>query len=121
MFNVRILRLFQEQAVTISRCGDTVSVATGSVDEADLLADWLVSLGAAPGPITQRLWPRENCGCGKCTDERISNEANADVFMGRTHMILCPSCGNKRCPYARDHKYECTGSNASGQIPTERF
>jgi hypothetical protein len=32
-----------------------------------------------------------------------------------THMILCPKCGNKRCPHATDHRHECTGSNESGQ------
>lgn len=30
-------------------------------------------------------------------------------------MILCPMCGNKRCPKASDHELACTGSNASGQ------
>jgi len=26
-------------------------------------------------------------------------------------MILCPECGNKRCPKATDHEFKCTGSN----------
>ena len=30
-------------------------------------------------------------------------------------MILCPECGNKRCPRASDHRLECTGSNEPGQ------
>lgn len=30
-------------------------------------------------------------------------------------MILCPDCGNKRCPKARNHENPCTGSNAVGQ------
>jgi hypothetical protein len=30
-------------------------------------------------------------------------------------MILCPLCGNKRCPMASDHTLECTGSNEEGQ------
>ena len=30
-------------------------------------------------------------------------------------MILCPDCGNKRCPKANDHRHACTGSNAAGQ------
>jgi hypothetical protein len=29
--------------------------------------------------------------------------------------IVCPTCGNKRCPHASDHSYACTGSNATGQ------
>ena len=31
-------------------------------------------------------------------------------------MILCPECGNKRCPKASDHNFSCTGSNEPGQI-----
>lgn len=30
-------------------------------------------------------------------------------------MILCEECGNKRCPHASDHTYECTRSNEPGQ------
>ena len=30
-------------------------------------------------------------------------------------MVLCPTCGNKRCPHATDHRHACTGSNESGQ------
>lgn len=32
-----------------------------------------------------------------------------------SYMILCPKCGNKRCPKALDHRFKCTGSNSSGQ------
>lgn len=32
-----------------------------------------------------------------------------------TRMIVCPECGNKRCPRATDHRYACTDSNAPGQ------
>lgn len=31
-------------------------------------------------------------------------------------MILCPACGNKRCPRASDHRFACTGSNDVGQF-----
>lgn len=30
-------------------------------------------------------------------------------------MVLCATCGNKRCPKATDHRNECTGSNEPGQ------
>ena len=30
-------------------------------------------------------------------------------------MFLCEKCGNKRCPHATDHTYECTNSNEPGQ------
>ena len=29
--------------------------------------------------------------------------------------IVCPDCGNKRCPHANDHRNACTGSNEPGQ------
>jgi hypothetical protein len=32
-----------------------------------------------------------------------------------TMMILCPTCGNKRCPHATDHDLACTNSNEPGQ------
>ena len=31
-------------------------------------------------------------------------------------MILCPACGNKRCPNATNHRHACTGSNDAGQL-----
>lgn len=33
-----------------------------------------------------------------------------------TIMILCPICGNKRCPKAENDKFKCTNSNEVGQI-----
>ena len=30
-------------------------------------------------------------------------------------MVLCPTCGNKRCPKATNHELACTGSNEPGQ------
>lgn len=29
--------------------------------------------------------------------------------------IVCPTCGNKRCPHATDRAFACTGSNEPGQ------
>lgn len=53
---------------------------------------------------------KEVCGCYNCsTQERRM-----------TTMIVCPTCGNKRCPRSTDHRLDCTGSNASGQ-PGSRY
>lgn len=41
--------------------------------------------------------------CGTCPGEH------------QALMILCATCGNKRCPKAADHKNECSGSNEPGQ------
>ncbi len=48
-----------------------------------------------------------NCGCHKCNPR----------YFG---MIVCDTCGNKRCPHATDHDNPCTNSNAPGQ-PGSRF
>ena len=40
-------------------------------------------------------------------------KASGAMYM--TQMIVCPNCGNKRCPKASDHDLECTGSNDPGQ------
>lgn len=46
------------------------------------------------------------CGCHKCI------KARGHV---RMHMIVCPTCGNKRCPKASYHELACTDSNEPGQ------
>lgn len=48
----------------------------------------------------------ENCGnCHKCKGPRWLPD----------RMLLCPTCGNKRCPKASDHELTCSGSNEPGQ------
>lgn len=37
------------------------------------------------------------------------------VTMTDMRFIVCPECGNKRCPRANDHRNACTGSNEPGQ------
>ena len=45
------------------------------------------------------------CNCYNCADTKTRMST----------MILCPKCGNKRCPKATDHHNECTNSNDVGQ------
>ncbi|VCW21638.1 hypothetical protein BANRA_00874 [Klebsiella variicola] len=37
------------------------------------------------------------------------------VVLNDMRFVVCPDCGNKRCPRANDHKNACTGSNEPGQ------
>lgn len=37
------------------------------------------------------------------------------IVAGDMRMVLCPECGNKRCPKANDHRNACTDSNDPGQ------
>lgn len=48
--------------------------------------------------------PKPDCWCEKCRPHSVE-----------MRMIVCPTCGNKRCPHAIDHRNVCTGSNAVGQ------
>ena len=49
-------------------------------------------------------WKEIKCWCHTCRP--ISTDMR---------MVLCPSCGNKRCPRATDHRNECTNSNEPNQ------
>lgn len=53
-----------------------------------------------------------DCDCRSCVWVR---GAFADGTPQYSRMILCPLCGNKRCPRATDHENACTNSNAPGQ------
>ncbi|MEG6062837.1 hypothetical protein UXP18_02600 [Enterobacter asburiae] len=45
------------------------------------------------------------CWCHTCRPVTISD----------MRFVVCPECGNKRCPKANDHRHSCTGSNEPGQ------
>lgn len=53
------------------------------------------------------------CGCRACLIER--DERCFGWPIASTHMIVCETCGNKRCPHAADHRNACTGSNEPNQ------
>lgn len=50
---------------------------------------------------------RRSCGCHACLSE---------LGQSAEFYVLCPECGNKRCPKATNHVHACTGSNDSGQV-----
>lgn len=58
-----------------------------------------------------------NCECHRCIREKKLGDDSPFGFMplSASRMILCPACGNKRCPKASDHDLACTDSNESGQ------
>lgn len=60
---------------------------------------------------------QKKCECHRCIREKSIVESTELGFipLSLTKMILCPACGNKRCPHASDHRLECTGSNELGQ------
>lgn len=46
-----------------------------------------------------------DCSCRTCRPVTFSD----------SRFVVCPECGNKRCPHANDHRNSCTGSNEPGQ------
>lgn len=65
------------------------------------------------GFVNARPQDDENCGnCHKCYKGRALIPGGP-VTLDR--MLVCPECGNKRCPKASDHVLSCTGSNEPGQ------
>lgn len=64
-----------------------------------------------------------SCWCYEClSKEEIHLVPSDDEDMGiKTFksvitISVCPTCGNKRCPRATDHRLSCTDSNEPGQI-----
>jgi hypothetical protein len=57
-----------------------------------------------------------SCWCYNCLKDMY--EDGWPIALSR--MILCPDCGNKRCPKATDHNNACTNSNEPGQ-PGSRY
>lgn len=47
----------------------------------------------------------QDCWCHTCRP----------VDLNDMRFVVCPDCGNKRCPRANDHRNACTGSNEPGQ------
>ncbi len=68
---------------------------------AQAVAVYRAMLSAAPPPPERE--PR--CWCETCRPNTLSD----------MRMVLCPDCGNKRCPKPTHHDNACTNSNAPGQ------
>ena len=62
-----------------------------------------------------------NClGCHACIEKFAIKSGSSEGWfdqlpLSSMTMILCPECGNKRCPKASDHELKCTDSNDVGQ------
>ena len=56
-------------------------------------------LQAGNSPVTP------DCSCRTCRPVTFTD----------SRFVVCPECGNKRCPRASDHRNACTGSNEPGQ------
>ncbi|WP_374746435.1 ead/Ea22-like family protein [Klebsiella variicola subsp. variicola] len=86
------------------------------------------SVAPAQSPIDHGYRPECECsGCKAtariCDELSANSSANPDcwcrtcrpVVLNDMRFVVCPDCGNKRCPRANDHRNACTGSNEPGQ------
>ncbi len=82
----------------------------------------------AQSPIDHGYLPECECsGCKAtariCAELSANSSENPDcwcrtcrpVVLNDMRFVVCPDCGNKRCPRANDHRNACTGSNEPGQ------
>lgn len=83
-----------------------LSQQTGAIDvdcgcvTTEAFFHWLrVAYEAGNSPVIPDCW------CHTCRP----------VTMGDMRFVVCPECGNKRCPHANDHRHACTGSNEPSQ------
>jgi len=55
--------------------------------------------------------------CGQCHAciQRFDLRGPSGLPLNMERMIVCPECGNKRCPKASNHELACTDSNEAGQ------
>lgn len=80
-----------------------------------ILSEIRQRIAAAPvvsQPLTteaERTEASAQCWCSTCRP--VNPMVDAD-----NRMVVCPDCGNKRCPRASDHIYRCSGSNEPGQV-----
>ena len=71
---------------------------------------------ASPASITSDVERVVMCKCHQCIKDNNLKHPDFDCMpLSASKMILCPECGNKRCPKASDHRNCCTGSNDTGQ------
>lgn len=89
--------------------GETVSLSRAERDQlvgiCRLVVEKFTSGNEIPVErITVRADEVSQCSCATCRPHSVE-----------MRMILCSTCGNKRCPHATDHRNACTGSNDPGQ------
>lgn len=86
----------------------------------DEIAWWMTTTSLCSGscesspPRNLVVW-RESDNCFSCHHCLQGVRDLSGLPATSTMMILCPKCGNKRCPKATYHRFDCTGSNDVGQ------
>lgn len=86
-------------------CRSAMLQSFGNSEKLDEVGSWNNHMNtptaqAGNSPVTPDCW------CRTCRP----------VTMNDMRFVVCPECGNKRCPHANDHRNDCTGSNEPGQV-----
>jgi hypothetical protein len=65
-------------------------------------------------PSDGTMWSTD---CIACDNDRVLVQRSSGNLISALmrRMIVCPDCGNKRCPKASHHDNPCSGSNEVGQ------
>lgn len=89
----------------VEECADIAENAC----RAAMLAAAPQSPGSEPATVPGKWIPvseqKPDCWCITCRP----------VTLNDMRFVVCPDCGNKRCPRANDHRNACSGSNEPGQ------
>ena len=73
-------------------------------DTARMIARAVLAKWGTPQPVARE----PQCWCLTCRPMRVDDPESI-------RMALCPTCGNKRCPKANNHRNQCSNSNEPGQ------
>lgn len=84
---------------------DTQHPAYGFTEDGlNYLIDEVLAKWGTPQPVVRE----PQCWCLTCRPMRVDDPESI-------RMALCPTCGNKRCPKANNHRNQCSNSNEPGQ------
>ena len=64
-------------------------------------------------------YPPAACWCRNCDHAAKAGLSPLAALQLGSRFIVCPDCGNKRCPKGTNHELACANSNAPGQIGSE--
>ena len=97
--------------------GRTVLVNPDMFPDPGLTAGHLAARPADPDNAgSAEVVDEATCQCRACLIARDERDRGSRFPAHQTRMIVCPKCGNKRCPHATDHRNACSGSNEPGQV-----
>ena len=121
-------RISFAEAMLLQRAIDILVNKTGNSPAQSDCCPAHNSVAPAKSPIDHGYRPECECsGCKAtariCAELSANSSANPDcwcrtcrpVVLNDMRFVVCPDCGNKRCPRANDHRNACTGSNEPGQ------